>query len=201
MYNGDEATVTFDFRFQPHRDFMSDSAARGGVSVNVPQFSLPPVEVVSQVSVTTTSSSGAEASGSHPQQKRRTVNLPDECREWLVGKFVAGVCWTAWPRGREVSVGGLRPSSSDHMICFLLRKRFYNLFIGHVFRDGLTLRLPHKTRFPTSCKLHIKPSLYRRIFLLDFEINYRLHFPRLTYLTTRLDAWTSTGGRRVTWRM
>jgi len=57
--------------------------AQGGVSVNVPQFFVPPVEGVSQVSVVNLIPAGEEASVSHPQEKRRTINLPEECRESL----------------------------------------------------------------------------------------------------------------------
>ncbi|XP_070776824.1 E3 ubiquitin ligase TRAF3IP2-like [Enoplosus armatus] len=63
---------------------MNDSLAQGGVSVNVPQFSAPPVEGMSQVSVMNLSSAGAEASVSHPHEKRRTISLPDECRNVFI---------------------------------------------------------------------------------------------------------------------
>ncbi|XP_028422166.1 adapter protein CIKS-like [Perca flavescens] len=46
----------------------------------MPQFSMPPVEGVSQVSVMNLSSAKAEGSVSHPHEKRRTISLPDECR-------------------------------------------------------------------------------------------------------------------------
>lgn len=62
---------------------MNDSVTQGGVSVNVPQFSIPPMEGVSQVSVMNLSVVGAEATASHPHEKRRTISLPDECRELL----------------------------------------------------------------------------------------------------------------------
>lgn len=60
---------------------MNDSLAQGAVSVNVPQFSVPPVDNVSQVSVMNLSPAGAGASASHPHEKRRTISLPNECRE------------------------------------------------------------------------------------------------------------------------
>lgn len=60
---------------------MNDSLAQGSVSVNVPQFYTPPVEGMSQVSVMNLTSAGAEASMSHPHEKRRTISLPDVCRE------------------------------------------------------------------------------------------------------------------------
>ncbi|XP_074516804.1 uncharacterized protein LOC141783415 [Sebastes fasciatus] len=65
-------------------NFMNDSVAQGSVSVNVPHFSVPPLEGVSQVSVMNLSSAGAEASVSHPQEKRRTISLPDECRNVFI---------------------------------------------------------------------------------------------------------------------
>ncbi|XP_042244822.1 uncharacterized protein LOC121881208 [Thunnus maccoyii] len=68
----------------PHDNFMNDSTARGGVSVNVPQFSVPPVESVSQISVMSLSSAGAEASASHPHEKRQTISLPNECRNVFI---------------------------------------------------------------------------------------------------------------------
>ncbi|XP_022056797.1 uncharacterized protein LOC110955924 [Acanthochromis polyacanthus] len=64
---------------QHHDGFMCDS-----VTVNVPQFSVPPVEGVSQVSVMNLNSAGAEESASHPQDKRRTVSVPDECRNIFI---------------------------------------------------------------------------------------------------------------------
>ncbi|XP_054469266.1 E3 ubiquitin ligase TRAF3IP2-like [Anoplopoma fimbria] len=63
---------------------VNDSAAEGSVSVNVPQFNVPPMEGVSQVSVMNLSSAGAEASVSHPHEKRRTISLPDECRNVFI---------------------------------------------------------------------------------------------------------------------
>lgn len=69
------------FRLPCHNDFMMDAVAQGGVSVNVPQFFVPPVEAVSQVSVMNPSTAGAEVSDLHPHEKRRTVSLPAVCRE------------------------------------------------------------------------------------------------------------------------
>ncbi|XP_078134334.1 E3 ubiquitin ligase TRAF3IP2-like isoform X4 [Sander vitreus] len=63
---------------------MNDSMAQGSVSVNMPQFSVPPVEGVSQVSVMNLSSARAEESVSHPREKRRTISLPDECRNVFI---------------------------------------------------------------------------------------------------------------------
>ncbi|XP_020494350.2 E3 ubiquitin ligase TRAF3IP2-like [Labrus bergylta] len=66
-------------------DLMNPSLAQGCVSVNVPQFFNPPVEGVSQVSVMNPSSAGAaEASVSHKHEKRRTISLPDECRNVFI---------------------------------------------------------------------------------------------------------------------
>ncbi|XP_047466554.1 uncharacterized protein LOC125023381 [Mugil cephalus] len=69
---------------QPHGGFMYDRVAQGSVSVNVPQFSTPPVEGVSQVRVLNLNTAGAEESGSHPQDKRKTISLPDECRNVFI---------------------------------------------------------------------------------------------------------------------
>ncbi|XP_035530279.1 adapter protein CIKS-like [Morone saxatilis] len=63
---------------------MNDGMAQGSVSVNVPQFSVPPVQGVAQVSVMSPSSAGAEASISHPHEKRRTISLPDVCRNVFI---------------------------------------------------------------------------------------------------------------------
>lgn len=52
--------------------------------MNVPQFFVPPVEGVSQVSVMNLSPAGEEASVSHPQEKRRTISLPEECRNIFI---------------------------------------------------------------------------------------------------------------------
>ncbi|KAI3367181.1 hypothetical protein L3Q82_008240 [Scortum barcoo] len=69
---------------RPHDHFQSDCVAPGSVSVNVPQFSVPAVEGVSEVSVMSLSSVGAEASVSCPHKKRRTISLPDECRDIFI---------------------------------------------------------------------------------------------------------------------
>lgn len=53
----------------------------GGVSVNVPQFFVPPVENMSKVTVGDPGSSGPEAPVSHPHEKQRSISLPDVCRE------------------------------------------------------------------------------------------------------------------------
>ncbi|XP_029316350.1 uncharacterized protein LOC115027271 [Cottoperca gobio] len=65
-------------------DVYQSCLAQGSVSVNVPQFSVPPVEGMSQVSVMNLSSAGAGASVSHPHEKRRTISLPDECRNVFI---------------------------------------------------------------------------------------------------------------------
>lgn len=62
---------------------MNDSVAQGSVSVNVPQFSVPTVEGVSQVSVMDLNSAGAETSVSHSHEKKRIISLPDACSESL----------------------------------------------------------------------------------------------------------------------
>ncbi|KAM9842039.1 uncharacterized protein ACBR49_013517 isoform 1-T2 [Aulostomus maculatus] len=66
---------------QLHDSFVNDSAAHGGVSVNVPEFSIPPVETASQVSVTAVSS---EASASPPAERGRAISLPHECRNVFI---------------------------------------------------------------------------------------------------------------------
>ncbi|XP_042357276.1 uncharacterized protein LOC121954033 [Plectropomus leopardus] len=67
-----------------HNHLMNDSMVQRCVSVNVPQFSVPPAEGVSQVSVMNLNSVGAEASVSHPHEKRRTISLPDDCRNVFI---------------------------------------------------------------------------------------------------------------------
>ncbi|XP_039898337.1 uncharacterized protein LOC120740213 [Simochromis diagramma] len=56
----------------------------GSVSVNVPQFSLPTVEDVSRVSMLNVGSAGGEESASHPHGKRKSIRLPDECRNVFI---------------------------------------------------------------------------------------------------------------------
>ncbi|KAE8290100.1 Adapter protein CIKS Connection to IKK and SAPK/JNK Nuclear factor NF-kappa-B activator 1 [Larimichthys crocea] len=68
--------------FGCHNNFTNNPV--GSVSVNVPHFFTPPVEGVSQVSVMNLSSAGAEASVSHPHEKRRTISLPDVCRNIFI---------------------------------------------------------------------------------------------------------------------
>ncbi|XP_046871520.1 E3 ubiquitin ligase TRAF3IP2 isoform X2 [Hypomesus transpacificus] len=64
---------------------------RSSYSINMPQYSTPPVEGVFQVSVKNlaaqeeSSPSGGAAGGmSDPLEKRRTISLPDECRNIFV---------------------------------------------------------------------------------------------------------------------
>ncbi|XP_026161895.1 uncharacterized protein LOC113129894 [Mastacembelus armatus] len=66
-----------------HDNCMNDNMGLETVSINVPQFTVPPVEGVSQVSVTNLCSAGAEASASHSHEKR-TINLPDESRKVFI---------------------------------------------------------------------------------------------------------------------
>ncbi|XP_075304572.1 E3 ubiquitin ligase TRAF3IP2-like [Odontesthes bonariensis] len=72
------------FSLHQHNSPLSDSAAQGGVSVNVPQFSVPPVQSFSQVSVLKLSPAAAEESVPHTQEKRRIISLPDECRNVFI---------------------------------------------------------------------------------------------------------------------
>ncbi|XP_032365231.1 uncharacterized protein LOC116679857 isoform X2 [Etheostoma spectabile] len=65
-------------------DDSQNCVAQGSVSVNVPQFSVPPVEAVLQVSVMNLSSARAEGLVSHPHEKRRTISLPEECRNVFI---------------------------------------------------------------------------------------------------------------------
>ncbi|XP_068195621.1 E3 ubiquitin ligase TRAF3IP2-like [Antennarius striatus] len=58
--------------------------AQGGVSVNVPQFFLPPTESMSQVSEMNPSSAGMEVCATHPREERRAINLPEECRNIFI---------------------------------------------------------------------------------------------------------------------
>ncbi|XP_028293362.1 adapter protein CIKS-like isoform X2 [Gouania willdenowi] len=53
-----------------------DSLSHGGVSVNVPLFSVPPVEELSQLIMMNSSSAGDRRTGSHPHEKMRTISLP-----------------------------------------------------------------------------------------------------------------------------
>ncbi|XP_024128709.1 uncharacterized protein LOC112146888 [Oryzias melastigma] len=68
----------------PHPcSFRSDGGPPGSVSVNVPQFSTPPVDAVSQVDMLKLSSAAGESS-SHLQGRTGTISLPDECRNVLI---------------------------------------------------------------------------------------------------------------------
>lgn len=58
--------------------------AVGGVSVNVPQFFVPPVDSMSQVSVMDLRSAEATGFVSDPCETRRTVGLPKVSRESLL---------------------------------------------------------------------------------------------------------------------
>ncbi|KAK2891945.1 hypothetical protein Q8A73_017610 [Channa argus] len=61
-----------------HHECMKDNMAHGSVSVNMPEFSIPHVEKMSQVSLMNLSSAGAERSVSYSHKKRSTIRLPDE---------------------------------------------------------------------------------------------------------------------------
>ncbi|XP_034715001.1 uncharacterized protein LOC117936239 isoform X2 [Etheostoma cragini] len=65
-------------------DDSQNCVAQGSVSVNVPQFSVPPVEALLRVNVMNQSSARAEGLVSHPHEKRRTISLPDECRNVFI---------------------------------------------------------------------------------------------------------------------
>lgn len=58
--------------------------AVGGVSVNVPQFFIPPADSMSQVSVMDLRSVESAGSVSDPCETRRTVSLPKMSRESLL---------------------------------------------------------------------------------------------------------------------
>ncbi|XP_071354080.1 uncharacterized protein [Trachinotus anak] len=88
---------------------MSDGVAQGSVSVNVPQFSVPPEDGVSQVSVMNLSSAGAEASVSHPHERRRTISLPDECRNIFI-TYSSDVCSEMVPFVDFLTKQGFRPA-------------------------------------------------------------------------------------------
>nr|XP_040055725.1 E3 ubiquitin ligase TRAF3IP2-like [Gasterosteus aculeatus aculeatus] len=94
----------------PHRDGTQHwpgrgdySLARGNVSVNVPQFSAPPLEGAAQVNVM-----NSEASFSHPYERRRTVSLPDECRNVFV-TYSLDVSSEIVPFGDFLTKQGFRP--------------------------------------------------------------------------------------------
>lgn len=56
----------------------------GGVSVNVPQFFVPPADSMSQVSVMDHRSAQAAGSVSDPRETQRTVSLPKMSSESLL---------------------------------------------------------------------------------------------------------------------
>ncbi|AWP16307.1 putative adapter protein CIKS-like [Scophthalmus maximus] len=94
---------------QRHDNCVSGSVTQPRVSVNVPQFSVPPVEGVSQVTVMNLSSAGAEASVSHPHEGRRTVSLPDECRDIFI-TYSSDVCSEMVPFVDLLTKQGFRPA-------------------------------------------------------------------------------------------
>lgn len=75
---------------QPKGRFMSDALPRPAYSINMPQYSTPAVGGVSQVSVTSlvvqgdSAPAGATGGVSDPQEIRRAISLPDECRNIFV---------------------------------------------------------------------------------------------------------------------
>ncbi|KAG7224086.1 hypothetical protein INR49_019821 [Caranx melampygus] len=83
--------------------------AHGSVSVNVPQFCAPPAEGVSQVSVMNLNSAGAEASVSHPHERRRTITLSDECRNIFI-TYSSDVCSEMVPFADFLTKQGFRPA-------------------------------------------------------------------------------------------
>ncbi|XP_035023079.1 E3 ubiquitin ligase TRAF3IP2 [Hippoglossus stenolepis] len=95
--------------FQRHDNCMSDGVTQAGVSVNVPQFSVPPIMGVSQVSVMNLSPAGAEAPVSHPLERRRTVSLPDECRNIFI-TYSSDVCSEMVPFVDFLTKQGFRPA-------------------------------------------------------------------------------------------
>ncbi|XP_053291301.1 E3 ubiquitin ligase TRAF3IP2 [Pleuronectes platessa] len=95
--------------FQSHDSCVSDGWAQAEVSVNVPQFSVPPVMGMSQVSVMNLSPAGAEAPGSHPLERRRTVSLPDECRNIFI-TYSSDVCSEMVPFVDFLTKQGFRPA-------------------------------------------------------------------------------------------
>ncbi|XP_030211871.1 uncharacterized protein LOC115543599 [Gadus morhua] len=64
--------------------------AQGGISVNVPQFALPPAERLAQVSVMNLEHLGldgvppGEGAYSDPNERRKTISPPDECRNIFI---------------------------------------------------------------------------------------------------------------------
>ncbi|KAL6105444.1 traf3ip2 [Pungitius sinensis] len=85
-------------------NFMIDSMAPGNVSVNVPQYSAPPLEGVSQVNVM-----NPEASFSHPYERRRPISLPDECRNVFV-TYSLDLSSEIVPFGNFLTKQGFRPA-------------------------------------------------------------------------------------------
>ncbi|KAM3595134.1 uncharacterized protein V6R79_018718 [Siganus canaliculatus] len=83
----DQHTTTWDNShnwLQCHSKFMTDSMAQWGVSVNVPQFSIPPTESTSQVSMKRLNSAGTEEFCTHHNERRQTVSVPDVCRNVFI---------------------------------------------------------------------------------------------------------------------
>lgn len=81
--------------------------AQGSVSVNVPQFAVPPGDAVSQVSVMSLSSGGASVS--HPREKRRTISLPDECRNVFI-TYSSDISSEIFPFIEFLTKQGFRPA-------------------------------------------------------------------------------------------
>ncbi|KAG7511329.1 hypothetical protein JOB18_047078 [Solea senegalensis] len=90
-----------------HAGCVSDSTAQANVSVNVPHFSSPPVEGVSQLSVM--SSGGAVAAVSRSHGSRRCVDLPDECRNVFI-TYSSDVCSEILPFVDFLTERGFRPA-------------------------------------------------------------------------------------------
>ncbi|XP_040916827.1 E3 ubiquitin ligase TRAF3IP2-like isoform X2 [Toxotes jaculatrix] len=67
------------------------------------------MEGVSQVSVMNLSSAGAEESASHPHEKRRTISLPDECRNIFI-TYSSDVCSEMVPFVDFLTKQGFRPA-------------------------------------------------------------------------------------------
>ncbi|KAJ3612781.1 hypothetical protein NHX12_019039 [Muraenolepis orangiensis] len=95
----------------------TESASHGGAgfSVNVPQFSLPPAEGVSQVSVMSPDHLGLGPQGegalSDPNETRKTIGLPDDCRSIFI-TYSVDTCALMGPFAEFLTKQGFRPAPS-----------------------------------------------------------------------------------------
>ncbi|KAM7403298.1 hypothetical protein PAMA_003972 [Pampus argenteus] len=128
-----------------HHNIMNDSAAQGGVSVNVPQFSVPPVQGVSQVSVMSLSSAGAAASAPHPHEKRRTISLPNECRNVFI-TYSSDTSSEMVPFVEFLTKQGFRPAPTTLIIIAISPKYKADIEGSVVDNHGLHTKYVHSMK-------------------------------------------------------